>query len=89
MGKTHDSSEPVFVTQLDPDSRPEKVDITKHSVRVYCAEPECYQIRYVLPQDKSQVDRCKPCARTARLKSRASRARINRQAKKPNQHGSR
>jgi hypothetical protein len=76
------TQEPTFETQLDYDGRPEKVDITKQSVRVLCSEPGCFQVRYVHAQDAFQSDRCKPHARAARLKSRAERARIKRKSSK-------
>lgn len=67
--------EAVFVSQLDDFSRPEKVDITKYCFKVICKEPGCFKVRYVLPQDKTKVQFCKPHARAKRLANRAERAR--------------
>lgn len=73
-------NEPIFATQLDAEGKPEKVDITKQSIRVICSEPGCFQVRYVHPQDRHQSKHCKPHSRVARLKSRAERARNKRKS---------
>lgn len=77
-----DNKEPVFMAQLDAFGKPEKVDITKYSIKIMCSEPGCMQIRYINPQDRFQVKTCKPHSRAARLKSRASRARDKRKNSK-------
>jgi hypothetical protein len=71
-------SEPVFLTQKDASGQPEKVDVTRLSIKVVCSEPECAEIRYIHPQDKAQSKFCKPHARLHRLASRAKRARDRR-----------
>lgn len=77
-----DNKEPVFMAQLDAFGKPEKVDITKYSIKIMCNEPGCMQIRYINPQDRFQVKTCKPHSRVARLKSRAERARNKRKSNK-------
>lgn len=72
------SREPIFATQLDMYGQPEKIDITKYSVKLICKEPGCISIRYIQPQDKGEVSYCKPHARKARLASRARRAKKSR-----------
>lgn len=76
------SAEPVFYTQLDAFGNQEKVDVTKYSMKVLCAEPGCMQLRYVLPQDRLQSEYCKPHARKHRLAYRAAKAKEKRAREK-------
>lgn len=72
------SREPVFTNQADRFGKPEKIDITKYSVKLICKEPGCMELRYIQPQDRGQVVYCKPHARKYRLASRARRAKTGR-----------
>jgi hypothetical protein len=81
MSDNNETREPEFATQLDAYSKLEKVDITKYRIKIMCDEPGCMQIRYINPQDRHQVKKCKPHSRVARLNSRASRARDRRKTK--------
>lgn len=74
--------EPEFSSQLDENGNVERIDITTYSIKIMCAAEGCVQIRYIKPQDKSQVTLCKVCSRKARLKVRAERARNRRKNKK-------
>lgn len=67
------SKEPEYQTQKDGYGQDETIDVTVYSWIVICNE--CEGFRYVKPQDRSQVELCKPCARKARLKARAERAK--------------
>jgi hypothetical protein len=75
-------SEPKFCTQLNEDGNFEKVDTGIHCYKVMCAEPGCFQVRYVKSQDRHQIKYCKPHTKMHRLRSRAERARNKRTSKK-------
>jgi hypothetical protein len=72
---------PKFATQLNEEGAAEKVDISVYIYKVLCSEPGCFQVRYLMAQDKSQTKYCKPHARMFRLRDRAARAR-NKRVKK-------
>lgn len=76
------NKEPQFETQLDEYAQEEVIDISVYSHLVLCESTNCSNVRYVKPQDKKQVTYCKPCARAARLKDRAERAKIYRKRDK-------
>ena len=59
----------------------EKVDLSKFCFKVLCKEPGCMQIRYVTPQDKTQVKYCKPHTRMHRLRQKALKAKVRRAKK--------
>lgn len=64
--------EPVYLTQKDDKGYDEKVDVSINSHMVVCEHPGCTEIRYVKPQDKSQVKFCKPHAYEHKKKYRAA-----------------
>jgi len=74
--------EPVFADQVDQFGNNEKIDITRFCIKLVCSVPDCSNIRYVCPQDRTQVTFCKIHARANRLRSRASRARVSRSKNK-------
>lgn len=63
--------EPNYKTQKDDRGYDEKVDVSVYTVKVVCTEPGCVEIRYVKPQDASQVVYCKPHTREHRKAYRA------------------
>lgn len=74
-------SEPKLATQINELGENEKVDTRVYSLKIVCEHPVCTQIRYIKPQDRTQVKQCKVHAREARLASRARRARDGRARK--------
>jgi hypothetical protein len=62
--------EPLFVTQVDASGKMEKIDMSKYSLQIFCQEPGCTNVRYVLPQDRYQVKLCKRCQKLLRLRKR-------------------
>jgi hypothetical protein len=80
-------TEPKFATQYDAFGQLEKVDVSRYCFKIICKEPGCFQIRYVLGQDRSQSHYCKLHARMYRLKSRARRARDKRKNKNKSKSG--
>jgi hypothetical protein len=77
-------TEPTFALQPDEYGNFEKVDTSKYSCKIICNEPTCLQIRYVLPQDRTQVKFCKKHTRLYRLAVRAERAKRYRARNKLN-----
>ena len=74
----------MYETQLDEYSNEEVIDTSIYIHLIVCQNETCSNSRWVKAQDKQQVLYCKPCARAARLKDRAERAKKYRQNAKTN-----
>lgn len=74
-------TEPKLATQVNERGENERVDTNIYSLKIVCEHVSCTQIRYIKPQDRTQVRHCKVHAREARLQSRAKRAREGRARK--------
>lgn len=72
----------TFGEQKDAYGQTEKVNLSMFSIQVVCHEPGCFQIRYIRPQDRSQVKYCKPHAKVARDRYRAEHMKRKRSDKR-------